>query len=318
MMNKTALVLVYMVIFTILFIIPAWSQENDSFPWGPLLNIIPGFGIGSFIEGDIHTGTTSAIAELAGIILCYTKIPLLCYTGFFSYVTFKLNSIVSSLAFYNGYNTEYFNIFYVLPSFGIAPFIDSDIVGGIVQITSNALSTLLLGYGILKHENNYYIGGTLSFLISAFYGALRYYEYSYNLNFALPSILNLIPGFGLGSFIQGDYTVAAATLVSDLVGLAFLGAGSLFMGSMGVGFMPLGNFLGAPLLIIGGILYGGGKLFSIYKSINYGFRNPIQNKNNKKNLIKKQTYESRILPYMDISFYEDNNLGINMGITILQ
>lgn len=97
----------------------------------------------------------------------------------------------------------------------------------------------------------------------------------------LPVVLNILPGLGLGSFVQGDPLGGFVGLGGEVVGaglLVFGGAygyanllGAIFAGMLGADTtMSAGNFQTGMYLAVGGaVLWTGTKVFEIARPIVY-------------------------------------------------
>ncbi|HEQ71035.1 MAG TPA: P13 family porin [Spirochaetia bacterium] len=95
--------------------------------------------------------------------------------------------------------------------------------------------------------------------------------------FVLPLLLNFLPGFGIGSYLQGDTTGGTILLIGDIVGYGLLGTaflcvlGSIFWGAVTFQFQDWYN-LSAPewMVVIGGSIFVVSKLFGIIRPIWFG------------------------------------------------
>jgi len=102
----------------------------------------------------------------------------------------------------------------------------------------------------------------------------------------LPIILNIIPGFGIGSFVLGDVWGGVIGVAGELTGIGLIIAGAVFfyydlvnitLNAL-VGNRKEDISTGFIMALCGGILYGGTKIFGIIKPIcfadEYNKRNP--------------------------------------------
>jgi hypothetical protein len=64
MMKKTILC----VAISLVILLPVWGQNEPRIcpGWAKLLNVVPGFGVGSFIQGDLNGGMIQLFAEGIG------------------------------------------------------------------------------------------------------------------------------------------------------------------------------------------------------------------------------------------------------------
>jgi hypothetical protein len=86
--------------------------------------------------------------------------------------------------------------------------------------------------------------------------------------------LNIVPGFGVGSFVQGDSVGGIVGLIGDSVGVGLIVVGEVIaLGSVGSGSVEgaLSGFgTGYILIIAGAIIYGGVEIFGIIRPIAFG------------------------------------------------
>lgn len=101
-------------------------------------------------------------------------------------------------------------------------------------------------------------------------------------NATLPVILNILPGFGLGSFIQGDLGGGFIGLGGEVVGVGLAGYGLSYAVAVGIGTI-IANMLGstdnssmsqemvtAGWCMLGGFaIYSGTKIFEIIRPLSF-------------------------------------------------
>ena len=91
----------------------------------------------------------------------------------------------------------------------------------------------------------------------------------------LPIVLNIVPGLGLGSFVQRDGIGGLIGLGGELTGVALIGAGYIFTAAGAVtAFADEGAFLKTGILMfVGGLAtYAGTKIFEIIRPIVFAIR----------------------------------------------
>jgi hypothetical protein len=62
------------IVFSLVILLPASGQEKETrigFGWAVLLNLLPGFGLGSFIQGDVFSGGSQLVLEGCGWGWCF-------------------------------------------------------------------------------------------------------------------------------------------------------------------------------------------------------------------------------------------------------
>ena len=139
------------------------------------LNTLPGFGLGSFLQGQAHTGRNLALADtLAWGLL----VP---------------GTIMSLRGLEDGASGE-----------------EEASIGDLL---------LLAGFGV-------YAGSRILGLTAPFFAAFKQEQDPQRL--MAPVFYNIVPGFGLGSRLQGDMKSARLLRILDLAALGALGALSGF------------------------------------------------------------------------------------------
>ncbi len=91
----------------------------------------------------------------------------------------------------------------------------------------------------------------------------------------LPVALNVVPGLGIGSFVQGDGVGGLIGLGGELTGLGLIGAGYLFTAAgVFTAFADEGAFLKAGILMFAGgvTTFSVTKVFEIVRPIVYALR----------------------------------------------
>jgi hypothetical protein len=105
---------------------------------------------------------------------------------------------------------------------------------------------------------------------------------------ALPVLLNILPGFGLGSFVQGDRTGGFLGLAGEVAGCALLvvGAGMGYANLLGLMFSGMsgetngasepGMEAGKWMAIGGCALWAGTKIYEIVRPFAFARRGPAE------------------------------------------
>ena len=86
--------------------------------------------------------------------------------------------------------------------------------------------------------------------------------------------LNLLPGFGLGSFMQGDRVGGTIQLTADLVGGGCSIGGTIWALGMASGAIPWskeGSILSGVLALAGEVIFLASKVYGIAQPIEYAF-----------------------------------------------
>jgi hypothetical protein len=300
--NHLAEKLLWVCIVLVCLGIQVQAADNGLYPLDMVLNLVPGFGLGSFITGDSLTGVTCALGELAGISLFilpdtllkppfdipneYTSADpmygtysyysnrsmFLRSTGLSIFALSQISGLLTTTARYYGYSYDAGYLSYILPCFGVGAFLNRDLAGGLILLAANSFMAGQAAIGVVNSDINFIYGSLFLGILSGTYGALRYFDAMYNLNICLPVVLNLVPGLGVGSFIQGDFVPGFISLAMEGVGLGIAGAGFVSMLGASSAIGAIGRLGGTPVFIAGAALYVAGKAFSVFSAINYGFK----------------------------------------------
>jgi hypothetical protein len=144
----------------------------QTLPYG-FLNTLPGFGLGSFLQDQIRTGTALALTDSLAWGLLVPGILLL----------------------------------------------NRDVSAGGGEVPPAVVLVLLGGYGV-------YAGSRIAGFTFPFLAAFKYGHDPARLT--VPVFYNLLPGFGLGSYLQGDLKTARLLRVLDIAASGALGVLSGF------------------------------------------------------------------------------------------
>jgi hypothetical protein len=116
-------------------------KKGSAIPF--VVNMIAGFGIGSYIQGDIVGGTIQLSGEVLSILTIYSAfipgphVETVIKTGAISYLIFRLYGCVSPFVFKDIYNTKLKNaLHYNDVSYSIIPSFDENGNGTISAVIS--------------------------------------------------------------------------------------------------------------------------------------------------------------------------------------
>jgi hypothetical protein len=180
--------------------------------------------------------------------------------------------------------------------------------------------------GVTGADINFIYGSLFLGVLTGTFGALRYFEDTYNLNLCLPIVLNLVPGFGIGSFSQGDVGFGIISLVADAVGLGLAGFGYLSMMGASSAMGAMARLGGIFPLYSGIAIYTADKVFGILRAIDYGFQTggkqvnrsdtkPVQTEGSQ--MAEKNLFDGiELRPFVSILPAGIDRFGITMGVNI--
>lgn len=263
-----------------------------------LMNFLPGFGFGSFAQGDALGGALGFTGDTAGIVLMMVG-------GIYYYM-------------YNG-TIQGAKDHYVDPS--AVEFANSNITWSAVMLISG-----ISLYGVSKIfqvVKPVLFASDFNSLQKNIAGGRNLPEETMEMGPILPMVLNILPGFGLGSMIQQDALGGVIGTIGETGGLAtaLIGFYSYLNATHIIGYYANGTNTwvtnisysqqesSVPVIITGLCIYGVTKLFNIIRP----FWFDADKKNTRFTRLSEQDYYFTMSPYV-VPALKDQDMEIQFGM----